>query len=83
MSSLLCQYSATSADVDNVQRLNRALNQSKSELQSMAAKLHRLERQQAEGVALQSRKNYMSAFGDLGDRAEYIHLLEHEMEQER
>ena len=83
MSSLLCQYSATTADVDHVKRLQRALTQSKSELQSMAAKLHRLERQQAKGVAVQDIKDYMTAFVDLGDKAEYIHLLEHELEQER
>ena len=83
MSSLLCQYSATSADVDHIQRLQRALNQSKSEIQTMAAKLHRLEMQQAKGVAVQDAKDYMTAFVDLGDKAEYIHLLEHELEQER
>ena len=38
---------------------------------------------EAKGVAIQDVKDYMTAFVDLGDKAEYIHLLEHELEQER
>lgn len=83
MSALLCQYSATSADAAQVQRLQRALSQSKSEIQVLTAKLHHVEQQVAEGVALQDAKKYMSAFVDYGDKAEYIHFLEQELEQEK
>lgn len=83
MSSLLCQSSATTADLAQVQRLERALRQSKSEIQMLSAKLHRMEQQQAEGVVLQDVKKYMSAFMDFGDKAEYIHFLEQELEQEK
>ena len=81
MSALLCQYSAANADAAQVQRLQRALSQSKSEIQTLAVKLHRMERQQAEAVAVQDIKKYMSAFVDFGDKAEYIHFLEQELEQ--
>lgn len=81
MSALLCQYSASTADAAQVQRLHRALSQSKSEIQMLAAKLHRMEQHQAEGVVLQDVKQYMSAFVDLGDKAEYVHFLEEELEQ--
>lgn len=80
MSALLCQYTATTADADQVQRLQRALSQSKSEIQVLTGKLHRLEQQQAEGVAVQ---DVMSAFVDFGDKAEYIHFLEQELKQEK
>lgn len=83
MSALLCQYSATTADAAQVQRLQRALSQSKSEIHVLAAKLHRMEQQQAEGVAVQDVKKYVSAFVDLGDKAEYVHFLEQELEQEK
>ena len=83
MSALLCQYSSTAADAAQVQRLQRALSQSKSELQTLTAKLHRLERLQAQPGAVQDMKNYMSAFVDLGDKTEYIHFLEQELEQEK
>lgn len=83
MSALLCQYSASAADAAQVQRLQRALSQSKSEIQVLAAKLHRMEQHQAEGVMLQDVKQYMSAFVDLGDKVEYVHFLEEEMEQEK
>lgn len=83
MSALLCQYSATTADTAHVQRLQRSLSQSKSEVQVMVAKVHRMEQQQADGVALQDVKKYMSAFVDLGGKAEYIHFLEQELEQQK
>lgn len=82
MSSLLCHYSSTTADVAQVERLQRALSQSKSEMQTMAAKLHRVERQQGRAMAVQEAKDYVTAFVNLGDKAEYIHLLEQELEQE-
>ena len=63
-------------------RLQQALSQSKSEVQAMAAKLHRLEILQGWGAAAQV-KDYMAAFVDLGDKAEYIHFLEQELDQER
>lgn len=83
MSALLCQCSAATADAAQVQRLQRALGQSRSEVQVLSGKLHRLEQQQAEGVALQDMKKYMSAFVDYGDKAEYIHFLEQELEEQR
>lgn len=83
MSTLLCQYSTSTADAAQVQRLQRALSQSKSEIQVLTVKLHRMEQQKAEGVALQEVKQYMSAFVDLGDKAEYVHFLEEELEQEK
>ncbi len=83
MSALLCQYSATAADASQVQRLQRALSQSKSELQVVTAKLHRMEQQHAEGVAVQDVKKYMSAFVDFGEKYEYIKFLEQELEQEK
>ena len=46
MSALLCQYSSTSADASHAQRLQQALEQSKSETQTLLNKLHKLERQQ-------------------------------------
>lgn len=49
----------------------------------MTAKLHRMEQQQAEGVAVQDVKKYMSAFVDFGGKAEYIQFLERELEQEK
>lgn len=83
MSTLLCQCSATAADSAQVQRLERALRQSKGEIQVLSAKLHHMELQQAEGVAIQDAKKYMSAFVELGDKAEYIHFLEQELDRER
>ena len=81
MSTVLCQYSATTADAAQVQRLQRALSQSKSEIRELSAKLHRVEQRQAEGEALQGVKQYVSAFVDLGDKAEYVRFLEGELEQ--
>ena len=49
MSALLCQYSSTSADASHAQRLQQALEQSKSETQTLLNKLHKLERQQVGG----------------------------------
>ena len=46
MSALLCQYGATTADAAHVQRLQRALQQSRSENQALLTKLQRMERQQ-------------------------------------
>jgi len=46
MTALLCQYGATTADAAHAQRLQRALDQSRSETQTLLSKLHKLERQQ-------------------------------------
>lgn len=83
MSSLLCHHDSTTADLGQMQRLQRALSQSNSELQTMSAKLHRVERQQGGGVALQEVKDYMTAFVDVGDKEEFVRFLEQELEQEK
>lgn len=83
MSALLCQCSAATADAAQVQRLERALSQSKSEVKELTIKLHRLEQQQVEGGALQDVQKYMSAFVDYGDKAEYIRFLELELEEQK
>jgi DNA repair exonuclease SbcCD ATPase subunit len=81
MSALLCQYGATSADAAHTQRLQRALDQYKSENQTLLSKLHRLEKQQAEATTAQQQRKYASAFVDFGNKAEYIQFLEQELEQ--
>ena len=81
MSALLCQYGATSADAAHTQRLTRALAQCKSENQALLAKLHRLEKQQAESDSAQQQMKCVSAFVDFGNKTEYIQFLEQELEQ--
>ena len=81
MSALLCQYGATSADAAHTQRLQRALDQCKSENQTLLSKLHRLEKQQAEAATAQQQRKCASAFVDFGNKAEYIQFLEQELEQ--
>ena len=81
MSALLCQYGATSADAAHTQRLQRALAQCKSENQSLLSKIHRLEKQQAEGGGAQQHRKCVSAFVDFGNKTEYIQFLEQELEQ--
>ena len=78
MSALLCQYGATSADAAHTQRLQRALDQCKSENQTLLSKLHRLEKQQTEAATAQQRR---SAFVDYGNKAEYVQFLEQELER--
>ena len=80
MSSLLCHHNSTTADLGQMQRLQRALSQSNSELQTMSAKLHRMECQQDRGVAVQE---VMTAFVDFGDKAEFIRFLQQELEEEK
>ena len=81
MSALLCQYSATSADAAHTQRLQRALDQCKSENQILLSKVHRLERQQAEATAALQQRKCVSAFVDFGNKTGYIQFLEQELEQ--
>jgi len=83
MSALFCRYSATSADSEHVQRLQRALSQSQSENESLRNKVRKLESQLADSGAVQDRRNMMSAFGDFGDKAAYIEFLEHEIDQSK
>ena len=81
MSGLLCRYSATTADSNHLQRLRRALSQSNSENEILRGKLNKLERQLADSVSFQDKRNLMSAFVDFGDKAEYIQFLEQEIDQ--
>lgn len=81
MSALLCRYNATTADSDHVQRLKRALSQSQNENEGLRNKIHKLETQLADSTSVQDRRKLMSAFVDFGDKAEYIQLLEQEIDQ--
>ena len=81
MSALFCRYSATTADSEHVQRLERALSQSNSENEGLRNKVYKLERQLADRVALQDNRKMMSAFVDFGDKAGYIQFLEQEIDQ--
>ena len=66
MSALLCQYSSTSADASHAQRLQQALEQSKSETQTLLSKLHKLERQQV------GRGGYVCVWGEREGGSVYI-----------
>ncbi len=81
MSALFCRYSASSADSNHLQRLQRALSQSQSENEGLRNKIHKLETQLSDSTAVQDRRKLVSAFVDFGDKAQYIQFLEQEIDQ--
>lgn len=78
MSALLCRCASNTAHAAQVQRLQRALAQSKSETQVYMSQLHKLEKQHAR---VSERWKCMAAFVDFGNKAAYIQFLEQELER--
>lgn len=81
MSALLCRCASNTAHAAQVNRLERALAQSKSEMQTCLSKLHRLEKHKVEINSTQERSKGMAAFVDFGNKTEYIQFLEQELER--
>ena len=81
MSALLCRCAANTAHAAQVQRLQQALAQSKSETQEYMSKLHKSEKRLVGVDLAQERRRFAEAFVDFGNKAEYVQFLERELEQ--
>eukprot|EP00731_Ephydatia_muelleri_P000749 Em0001g749a len=83
MSALLCRHGATTADVDHMHRLQRQVEQLKSENQQLEAKVSKLSKLKGVDDSIQHSQKYLTAFVDFGDKEQHMKILQQELEREK
>ncbi|XP_031549338.1 protein Spindly-like isoform X2 [Actinia tenebrosa] len=76
----LLQVRGNTADVSQLQRLQKALDRKEGEVKILNIKLNSLEKKQAENSLSGRLKEFHDAFSDFGDKKDYVNFLELQLE---